>query len=100
MVANIVWRLSVRNLPEDFAFVEIDGSSAPVWRFHQRQPLNCQARACIFIGSPGAGAVGTGIRACATPGPDATGSNALNVGKVTGNLLVARHQTQRTHHTL
>src|SRR5213592_3052635 len=98
MVANIVWRLTMRNLPEDFAFVEIDGGNAAVWRFHQRQPLNCQARACIFIGSPGA--VGTGIRACASPGPDATGRNALNVGKVTGNLLVARRQTKRTHHTL
>ena len=36
MIANVIRRLAVRNLPEDFAFIEIDGADAAIRRLHQR----------------------------------------------------------------
>src|SRR5438067_12929783 len=50
MVADIVRRLAVRDVPEDLAFVEIDGADARIWRFQQRQSLHSQPAAAFAAG--------------------------------------------------
>src|SRR4030095_4787748 len=52
MIADIVRRVAVRSLPEQFAAIEIDGGNQAVRRFHERQPLHVQRR---NLGRPGRG---------------------------------------------
>src|SRR5947207_9567731 len=44
VIADVIRRLAVSNLPYDLALVEIDRRDASPWRFHQRQPLHGGSR--------------------------------------------------------
>src|SRR5262245_23169064 len=44
MIADVVRRVPMRGLPEEFAAIEIDGGNQAVRWFHQRQPLHVQRR--------------------------------------------------------
>src|SRR5580658_9387791 len=51
VIANIVRTLSVRDLPEDLTFVQIDRVDASIGWLHQRQALHGEAWPCAFAAS-------------------------------------------------
>ena len=65
MIADVVRRFAVRDLPEDFAFIQIDRADASIRRLRQRQALNRQSAAGILCSRRRRRA----IRACVAPAP-------------------------------
>src|SRR5688500_13286785 len=51
MVADVVWCLAVRHVPDDLAPVQVDRGDAPPWRFHQWKSLNRHADAPTNFGT-------------------------------------------------
>src|SRR5262245_9678066 len=60
IVPDVVRRVAVRDLPEDFALVEADRADAPVRRLHDRQALDVEATATALT------AASTTTAGCAT----------------------------------
>ena len=50
MVAHRIRRFAMRDLPDEFALVEIDRGDASVRRLQQRQPLRIQSTAARIVG--------------------------------------------------
>src|SRR5262245_9478097 len=97
MIANIVRRLAVCNLPENHTFIEIDRADASVWRFDQRQSLDGQASARVLGGRRRWSAIGSGIGASTSAGAGTGGCVALNPRKIAGQFGIAGHKAERTH---
>src|SRR5207244_6006708 len=48
MVANLIGCFAMRDLPQNFALVQINRADASVWRFRERQTLNGECNsACL-----------------------------------------------------
>src|SRR6185436_13601251 len=78
MILDVVWRLAVRDVPENLALVQIDRADPRVRRLQQRQSLGGQPAAAFPTGGRRRGGGRGGRRALPCP------SAACRRGRTTG----------------
>ena len=83
MIADVVGRFAVSDLPENFTFVHVDRADASVRRLDEGETLNGKD-AGNFGGARRRSAIGAGIRARAAALADSARREALDPAEIAG----------------